>query len=84
VTLLLESDASSPAEAERQVDAALDEFDGYFRTIQTDAYEGAALGLSPPERAIIKTFCAYFLGLGPRNPRAASKEGAAHAAPHRR
>jgi hypothetical protein len=56
-------DKGSP---EKQVDEALYEFDEYFKTIQTDS---AYLGLTGPERAIIKTFCAYMLGIGPNNPR---------------
>ena len=54
---------------EQDVDEAINEFNGYFRRVQEDSL-GEGLSLSGPEVAIIKTFCAYFLGLGPDNPRA--------------
>jgi hypothetical protein len=63
-SLFLETGAMSDADAERAVDEELDDFDAYFRTLQKDR-----IGLSGPERAIIKTFCAYLLGIGPNNPR---------------
>lgn len=56
-----------PCTAERAVDAELDAFDDYFRSIQRDH-----IGLTGPERAAIKTFCAYLMGIGPHNPRARS------------
>jgi hypothetical protein len=62
--------ASTAKGLEQEVDSAISEFDAYFRNIQSDG-----IGLSNPERCIIKTFCAYFLGLGPNNPHATSKKG---------
>lgn len=62
--LFLETGAMSDADAEVAVDEELGRFDAYFRAIQKDH-----IGLSGPERAIIKTFCAYLLGIGPNNPR---------------
>lgn len=50
---------------EEAVDAEISSFDAYFRTLQTDG-----IGTTGPERAILKTFCAYLSGIGPRNPRA--------------
>lgn len=49
---------------EEDVDEEILRFEAYFRTIQSDG-----IGLTGPEVAIIKTFCAYLLGLGPNNPR---------------
>lgn len=65
--LSLEVAASDNAGAEREVDAEIDRFDAYFKTLQDDG-----MGLTGPERAAIKTFCAYLLGIGPGNPRAAT------------
>lgn len=61
-TLFLETGAMP--DAEQAVDEELDAFDAYFQTLQEDH-----IGLSGPERAVIKTFCAYLLGIGPKNPR---------------
>ena len=47
-------DAPTPKEAEYEVDGAIDEFDHFFRTIQSDH-----TGLTRYERAAIKTFLRY-------------------------
>lgn len=77
--LALECGAYSNADAEREVNEEIDRFDAYFRTLQADR-----TGLTGPERAAIKTFCAYLLGIGPNNPRAASPEGKTDAEENRR
>ncbi len=56
-------------EVEREVDEAITEFDEYFKDIQ-----GSGGSLTPYERAAIKTFCAFKLGLGPNNPAAKGQE----------
>lgn len=65
--LSLECAAYSDADAEKEVDEEIAQFDAYFRTLQSDR-----IGLTGPERAIIKTFCAYLLGIGDGNPRSTS------------
>ena len=42
---------------EQQVDLDIDAFDQWFQALGNDP-------LSRPERAIVKTYCAYKLGLG--------------------
>lgn len=55
-------------ELEREVDEALNHFDEWYKQIQTitDPETGArtAVGLSGVERAAIKTFLGYYLGVG--------------------
>lgn len=65
--LELTTGASSTLESEAVVDVELDQFNEYFKGLQADR-----IGLTGPERAIIKTFCAYLLGLGDGNPRSTS------------
>jgi len=49
---------------EKEVDTEIENFDVYFRTLQTDGE-----GLTEPEKRAIKSFCAYLQGIGPHNPR---------------
>lgn len=55
---------SNPEKLEAEVNQVLQDFDIYFRSIQSDG-----VGLAGAEVAVIKTFCAYMSGLGPNNPR---------------
>jgi len=63
--------SEDPKERELEVDEAIAGFDSYFSSIQP---AGAQVQLTRYERAAIKTFVAYMLGLGPNNP--AKKEPA--------
>ena len=52
---------------ELEVDSAIKEFDAYFSSLQPDNHE---IRLTGYERAAIKTFVAYMLGIRPgRAPR---------------
>lgn len=56
--------ATGSGEHEKEVEEEIENFSSYIKTLHEDG-----LGLSKPERALIKTFCAYLLGMGPENPR---------------
>lgn len=60
VSFTLQTQTGTSEELEEE----LDQFDQYFQSLQSDR-----VGLSKPERAIIRTFCAYLLGHGANNPR---------------
>jgi hypothetical protein len=62
--MLVLNQSLSDKAVEQDVDEEIDRFNAYFKSLQKDG-----TGLSNPERAAIKTFCAYLLGLGPNNPR---------------
>lgn len=53
---------------EREVDEALDEFNAWYRNVQghTDPDTGARIptGMVGPERAVLKTFLGWRLGVG--------------------
>lgn len=52
-------------EIEREVDTAIAEFDAYFSSLQP---RGSEVRLTGYERAAIKTFLAYMLGIRPDRP----------------
>ena len=73
--LAIESAAASSHELEQDVDETIDRFNDWYRTIQ-DPAEGVTVGLVPAERAVIKTFLGYFLGVGGHYPpKEAEKNG---------
>ena len=53
---------------EAEVDKSLNHFDGWYKTIQgissPESGDRLAVGLSNIERAAIKTFLGYYLGVG--------------------
>lgn len=63
--LRVTTEHEEPRGRELEVDKAIDDFDAYFSSIQP---ADAQAKLTRYERAIIKTFVAYMLGLGPNNP----------------
>lgn len=67
--LTLNVSSTTREEREKEVDRAIEEFDEYFSRLQ-----GAGGRLTQYERAAIKTFCAFKLGLGPDNPTTEGQE----------